>query len=186
MDTIEAESLVQMMLNVSEMETGKSKKALTRNQMVDALSKLLPSDGSEEDHFKQISDLTSLMFKFFKGYHADMNAAIEMVYSESRKQIDKIREHQVDANFTVTKLTRATERAEKLLERYESIHSDRPVKETTSLNPERFVCRVCGTAMGRVDLDGTGRWAYKPRFCPGCGAPVSYGDEGEKPAVRIL
>ena len=186
MDTIEAESLVQTMLNVNEMETGKPKQQLTRNQMVKALAEILPSEGHESEHFKELTSLTSLMLKFVKGYHTDTKAAIEEVHSAAMGYRRAVEDQKRKLENRLDELTQTMIRAEELIERFESIHSNQPIKGTTSLNPERFVCRVCGTAMGRVDLDGTGKWDYRPRYCPGCGALASYGKDDCKEKPKII
>ena len=177
MDTTEAEAYVEAMLSFTNAKralsgTASSSKALTRNQMVEAVADVLPPQSAEAEVVER---------------YAECMAGLAEIIAEMRSYPERVRKELADAckraetaeerlsgfyDGMMERLRDERDKAQKQVEAFRSIHSQ-PVERTTSLNPERFVCRVCGTAMGRVDIDGTGGWGYRPRFCPGCGAKVN-------------
>ena len=177
MDTTEAEAYVEAMLSFTNAKralsgTSSSAKALTRNQMVEAMADVLPSQSAGAEAIERYAECMGGLAEII----CEMRSYPERV----RKELEAAckRAEMVEEKFsgsydsTIKKLRDEREKAEKQVEAFRSIHSQ-PVERTTSISPERFVCRVCGTAMGRVDIDGTGSWGYRPRFCPGCGAKVN-------------
>lgn len=177
MDTTEAEAYVEAMLSFTNAKralsgTASSAKALTRNQMVEAMADVLPSQSAGAEAIER---------------YAECMGGLAEIIHEMRSYPERVREEletackraeMVEGRLsglcygTMEQVRNEQDKAQKQIEAFRSIHSQ-PVERTTSINPERFVCRVCGTAMGRVDIDGTGSWGYRPRFCPGCGAKVN-------------
>ena len=177
MDTTEAEAYVKAMLSFTNAKralsgTASSAKALTRNQMVEAMADVLPSQSAGAEAIERYAECMGGLAEII----CEMRSYPERVREELETACKRaeIAEERLSGSCdgTIEKLRDEYEKAEKQVEAFRSIHSQ-PVERTTSINPERFVCRVCGTAMGRVDIDGTGSWGYRPRFCPGCGAKVS-------------
>lgn len=177
MDTTEAEAYVEAMLSFTNAKralsgTASSAKSLTRNQMVEAMADVLPPQSAGAEAIER---------------YAECMGGLAEIINEMRSYPERVREEletackraeMLDGSLsrfyysTMEKLRAEEDKAQKQVEAFRSIHSQ-PVERTTSIKPERFVCRVCGTAMGRVDIDGTGDWGYRPRFCPGCGAKVN-------------
>ena len=177
MDTTEAEAYVEAMLSFTNAKralsgTVSSSKALTRNQMVEAMADVLPPQSAGVETIERYVECMSGLAEII----SEMRSYPERVRKELADDCKRAEtaEERLSGFYdgTMKGLRDEQERAEAQIEAFRSIHAQ-PVERTTSLNPERFVCRVCGTAMGRVDIDGTGSWGYRPRFCPGCGAKVN-------------
>lgn len=177
MDTTEAEAYVEAMLSFTNAKralsgTSSSAKSLTRNQMVEAMADVLPSQSAGTEAIERYAECMGGLAEII----CEMRSYPERVRErlETACKRAEIAEKRLSSSYDILmeKLRDESDKAKKQVEAFRSIHSQ-PVERTTSINPERFVCRVCGTAMGRVDIDGTGSWGYRPRFCPGCGAKVN-------------
>lgn len=177
MDTTEAEAYVEAMLSFTNAKralsgTASSAKALTRNQMVEAMADVLPSQSAGTEAIERYAECMGGLAEIIcemRSYPERVREKLETACKRA-EMAEKVLSGSCDG--TIEKLRDEQDKAQKQVEAFRSIHSQ-PVERTTSISPERFVCRVCGTAMGRVDIDGTGRWGYRPRFCPGCGAKVN-------------
>lgn len=177
MDTTEAEAYVEAMLSFTNAKralsgTSSSAKALTRNQMVEAMADVLPSQSAGAEAIERYAECMGGLAEIInemRSYPERVRKELETA-CERAETAEKILSKSCDN--TIENLRDEQDKAQKQVEAFRSIHSQ-PVERTTSISPERFVCRVCGTAMGRVDIDGTGSWGYRPRFCPGCGAKVN-------------
>ena len=188
METTEAEAYVEAMLSFTNAKRAlsgavSSAKALTRNQMVEAMADVLPPQSAGAESIERYAECMGGLAEII----CEMRSYPERVKNEMRSYPERVKKELEAAckraetaeerlsefcDSTIEKLRDERKKSEKQVEAFRSIRSQ-PVERTTSINPERFVCRVCGTAMGRVDIDGTGSWGYRPRFCPGCGAKVN-------------